>query len=155
VDLDGRDLPVLRDESALRIAFAFPAGDPLHVSCVRPWLNSVLAARWGNDADVGLLAVHEVLANSAVHGTGTVRAALVIGNWELVADVWDESSLKPLRGEPGTNAESGRGLLLIDQLGGRLTSDLSAGGKVVRLWLSRRPSAPDNDPLARWGNDGD
>lgn len=154
VDLDGRDLPVLRDESAITIAFAFPAGDPLHVQSVRPWLQAVLIAQWGEDAETALLALHEVIANGAVHGAGTVRVSVIIGDCELIADVWDECSLMPRRYAAGEGSESGRGLLIVEGLGGRLAATPSAGGKVVRLWMSRsRDMAADTDPLMLWGDD--
>lgn len=153
VELDGRDLPVLREESAVTIAATFPAGSPLHVSHVRSWAGEVLAERWGEDgAFAAEVAVSEVVTNASRHGCGTIRVSLVVGDGELVADVADESPQLPKIRHASDTDVSGRGLPMIISLGGKLAVLHAEIGKIVRLRIAREQPKP-TDLLAVWADD--
>lgn len=153
LDLDGRDLPALGEESVLTISASFPAGDPMHVHQVRSWLGSVLIERWGpDDGLLGELAAGEVIANAGIHGAGTVRVVVAIRSGEFVADVSDDSEALPKRRFATSDEVSGRGLEIVDRLGGELAILRGGVGKTVRLRMPRKQ--PDlAGLLAVWGDD--
>lgn len=147
--IDGRNLPPT-GEGSTTLAFSFPAGVMLHVRCARNWLGSVLAYAWdADDADRVELAAYEVIANAAVHGAGIVRLAVHIAEGELVMDVVDDSPVMPKRRAARADAESGRGLALVELLGGELAAWSLGLGKLVRLRISRHSSAATL--AAGWG----
>jgi len=141
VDLDGRDLPALGDESATSVAFTFPAGDRLHVHCARKWLGHLLERAWDGDAAERVtLAAYEVIANAGIHGTGIVRLAVVITDDDLVMDVVDDSPAMPRPRQADQRSESGRGLAMVELLGGGLAAWPLGAGKLVRLRIGRKTS---------------
>jgi anti-sigma regulatory factor (Ser/Thr protein kinase) len=93
---------------------------------------------WGLAAlseDIELL-VSELVTNavraSRAMGQDAVRVWLVCDLRQVVVFVWDASPLPPARADPGTDAESGRGLLLVEALSDRWGCfGYDAGGKVV------------------------
>jgi anti-sigma regulatory factor (Ser/Thr protein kinase) len=86
--------------------------------------------------DVEIL-VSELVTN-AVHATRALGQAAPVRLW-LLADaarvliiVWDASPQPPIRAGASTEAESGRGLLLVEALSHQWgTSGAPAGGKTV------------------------
>ena len=118
---------------------------PGAVPCAR--LHARLLIReWGLAAladDVEIL-VSELVTN-AVQATRALGQAVPVQLW-LLADtariliiVWDASPQPPIRADVSTEAESGRGLLLVEALSHQWgTSAAPAGGKTV--WaLTARP----------------
>jgi anti-sigma regulatory factor (Ser/Thr protein kinase) len=111
---------------------------PGAVPCAR--LHARLLIReWGLAAladDVEIL-VSELVTN-AVHATRALGQAVPVRLW-LLADttriliiVWDASPQLPVRAGASTEAESGRGLLLVEALSHQWgTSAAPAGGKTV------------------------
>jgi anti-sigma regulatory factor (Ser/Thr protein kinase) len=93
---------------------------------------------WGLAAisdDIELL-VSELVTNgvraSRAMGQAAVRVWLVSDLRQVVVFVWDASPLSPARADPGADAESGRGLLLIEALCDRWGHfGYDGGGKVV------------------------
>jgi anti-sigma regulatory factor (Ser/Thr protein kinase) len=93
---------------------------------------------WGLAAvsdDIELL-VSELVTNgvraSRAMGRDAVRMWLVSDLRQVVVFVWDASPLSPARADPGADAESGRGLLLVEALSDRWGHfDYDGGGKVV------------------------
>lgn len=89
-------------------------------------------------SDVAELLLTEVVANAvrhAGHGEVTVRAHLLSGL--LRVEVLDGSpDLPPDAGDPGPEAESGRGLLLIEALAERWGATPTHGGKCVWFELA-------------------
>ena len=149
--VDGRNLPPT-GEGSTTLAFSFPAGVMLHVHCARTWLGSLLVGAWGaDDADRGTLAAYEVIANAGVHGAGVVRLAVLVDTDELVMDVVDDSPAMPKRRRAGESAEDGRGLALVELLGGELAAWPLGSGKLVRLRITRKTSAATL--AAGWGLD--
>lgn len=147
--LDGRNLPLLKEESAVALAWSFPAGGLVHVRCARTWLGALLAELWDAESAYRVeLAAYEVIANASVHGAGVVRVAVRIGDGDLLMDVSDDSPKLPAPRTADGEAESGRGLALVELLGGELAVGKYPHGKVVRLWIAR--TAPDFVLSAGW-----
>jgi anti-sigma regulatory factor (Ser/Thr protein kinase) len=93
---------------------------------------------WGLAAlsdDIELL-VSELVTNgvqaSRAMGRDAVRMWLVSDLRQVVVFVWDACPLSPARADPGADAESGRGLLLVEALSDRWGHfGYDGGGKVV------------------------
>jgi hypothetical protein len=93
---------------------------------------------WGLAAlsDDTELLVSELVTNgvraSRAMGQAAVRIWLVSDLRQVVVFVWDASPLPPERAAPGADAESGRGLLLVEALSQRWGHfGYDGGGKVV------------------------
>lgn len=112
---------------------------PGAVPCARLHARNVLA-EWGLTVfseSTGLL-VSELVTNaiqiSRLAGQDApVRLWLVSDRAQVVIFVWDASSLPPLPGDVGEDAESGRGLLIVQAVSARWGWDFppGMGGKVV------------------------
>jgi anti-sigma regulatory factor (Ser/Thr protein kinase) len=102
----------------------------LHARLVlREWGLAVLSD------DIELL-VSELVTNgvqaSRAMGRDAVRVWLVSDLRQVVVFVWDACPLSPARCDPGADAESGRGLLLVEALSDRWGHfGYDGGGKVV------------------------
>lgn len=98
----------------------------------------LVLAEWGLAAlsdDMELL-VSELVTNgvraSRAMGQAAVRVWLVSDLRQVVVFVWDASPLSPARADHGADAESGRGLLLVEALSDRWGHfGYDGGGKVV------------------------
>jgi hypothetical protein len=112
---------------------------PGAVPCTRLHALHVLR-EWGLTAfseSTGLL-VSELVTNAiqisrVAEPDAPVRLWLVSDRAQVVIFVWDASPLPPLPGDVGENAESGRGLLIVEAVSVRWGWDfpLGMGGKVV------------------------
>jgi len=112
---------------------------PGAVPCARLHAHNVLA-EWRLTAfseSTGLL-VSELVTNAIqisrlADPDAPVRLWLVSDRAQVVIFVWDASPLPPLPGEVGENAESGRGLLIVQAVSARWGWDFppGMGGKVV------------------------
>ena len=127
-----------------------PAGWPLHAAldlgalptapgCGRAWTRQILW-EWGLSAlqESTELLVSELVTNAvqaarAATGATPVRLWLLSDTVRVVILVWDASPEPPVRMSSGDDAETGRGLLLVeaisDQWGSYPVRD--EGGKVV------------------------
>jgi len=127
------------------------------VPCARLHTRQLLW-EWGlKDAidDVELL-VSELVTN-ALHATAAMRQTLPIRLWllsdttRLVVSVWDGNSHPPVRVNVGDDAESGRGLVLVEALSDRWDwfAHKGMGGKIVWCELSREAAvaAPGRNPI--------
>jgi hypothetical protein len=112
---------------------------PGAVPCARLHAHNVLA-EWRLTAfseSTGLL-VSELVTNAIqisrlADPDAPVRLWLVSDRAQVVTFVWDASPLPPLPGDVGENAESGRGLLIVQAVSARWGWDFppGMGGKVV------------------------
>jgi hypothetical protein len=112
---------------------------PGAVPCARLHAHNVLA-EWRLTAfseSTGLL-VSELVTNAIqisrlADPDAPVRLWLVSDRAQVVIFVWDTSPLPPLPGDVGENAESGRGLLIVQAVSARWGWDFppGMGGKVV------------------------
>ena len=110
----------------------------------RPVLREWGLAALGDDTEllVSELVTNGVRASRAV-GRDAVRVWLVSDLGRVVVFVWDASPLPPARADPGADAESGRGLLLVEALSERWGYfGHDDGGKVVWALLEAAPVAP-------------
>ncbi|HEX3922039.1 MAG TPA: ATP-binding protein [Streptosporangiaceae bacterium] len=121
---------------------------PSAVPCARGHVRSV-SREWGLSglADDAELLVSELITN-AVRASGrltttgppVVRLWLACDQISLLVQVWDGDEAMPIRHDAGPDAESGRGLLLVNSLGKDWGAYRSVGGKVV--WVLLMPSEP-------------
>ena len=112
---------------------------PGAVPCARLHTRNVLA-EWGLTVfseSTGLL-VSELVTNAIqiprlAEQDAPVRLWLVSDRAQVVIFVWDASPLPPLTGDVGEDAETGRGLRIVQAVSARLGWDFSSGmgGKVV------------------------
>ncbi|MEU0520467.1 SpoIIE family protein phosphatase [Streptosporangium sp. NPDC006007] len=86
-------------------------------------------------ADTAELLVGELVANAIEHGSGPVKLRLLRGP-TLVCEVADRSAVLPTMREVGGDADSGRGLYLVNWLAHRWGSRPTPKGKVV--WVEQR-----------------
>ena len=102
---------------------------------------------WGLAAlsDDTELVVAELVTNgvraSRAMGQAAVRMWLVSDLRQVVVFVWDASPRPPARADPGADAESGRGLMLVEALSDRWGHfGYDGGGKVVWAVCTGAPS---------------
>ena len=116
------------------------------VPCARLHVRLVLL-EWGLAAlsESLELVVSELVTNgvraSRAMGSDSVRMWLVSDLRQVVVFVWDASPRPPARADPGADAESGRGLLLVEALSERWGHfGYDGGGKVVWAVCTGAPS---------------
>lgn len=124
------DLPVTSQSVVL-------AAQPSSVGEGRRFLRSTLL-RWGNVddqlCDTACLLASELLSNAVNHSCGPVRLRLRHAGRELSVEVCDGSPVLPQARFASPDAESGRGLLLVDSLAESWGTLPTAEGKAV--WFS-------------------
>jgi hypothetical protein len=106
------------------------------VPCARLHARQVVG-EWGRPdlADTAELLVSELMTNAIRASVGLMLPAVAL--WLLsdgrcvVIQVWDGSGEMPVRRDADADADSGRGLLLVDSLSRDWGSYPRAGGKVV------------------------
>uniref|UniRef100_A0AAU2K224 PAS domain S-box protein n=1 Tax=Streptomyces sp. NBC_00049 TaxID=2903617 RepID=A0AAU2K224_9ACTN len=110
---------------------------PSSVAEGRRFLRTTLAA-WGKDdehlQETACLLASELLSNAVRHGSGPVRLRLRQAGRELGVEVRDGSPVLPQARFAAPDAESGRGLLLVDSLASSWGTLPTAEGKAV--WFS-------------------
>lgn len=89
----------------------------------------------GGDAhcDTAALLVSEVVTNAVVHGTGEVEVRATLSGARLRVEVCDGSSTLPRAAHRGAEAESGRGVLLVEAMADAWGAEPVTGGK--RVWF--------------------
>ena len=103
---------------------------PTAVSCLRNHAK-IVALEWGlsrDQAETAALIVSELATNSVrasrALASPVVRLWLMSDGWKILIQVWDASDKMPVRSDAGPDADSGRGLMIIDALAERWDSDL-------------------------------
>jgi anti-sigma regulatory factor (Ser/Thr protein kinase) len=112
--------------------------EPAQVRQAREQARKALV-RWGlgEHADLAELIVSELATNAIRHGAGAVRVCVSFARAELCVDVHDDAAGRPARQQATADAESGRGLALLDGLiglhGGRrgVAHDRAGPGKTA------------------------
>lgn len=106
----------------------------------------VLLAEWGLEelSDAAEQICSELAANAieATRAAGLIqppRLTLIAGLRTLVIAVWDPVPGHPAPGAPGPDAESGRGLIIVDALADAWDWKPARGGKTVRVLLRGKP----------------
>jgi CheY-like chemotaxis protein len=94
--------------------------------------------RWDvrSELDVIELLVSELVTNSIVHGRSDVEISVAVAEEHVRVTVFDASREPLVRREPGTEAASGRGLLMLDALATAWGTEFVPGGKNV--WFEVR-----------------
>jgi anti-sigma regulatory factor (Ser/Thr protein kinase) len=110
-----------------------PAG-PAAAAEARSRVREAVGA-WGVpvDLDDAVLLTSELVANAVLHGGGAVTLSVRAGGGRLRVDVRDMSEDLPAAGaDPGADAVSGRGLMLVKALAAEWGSyPATGGGKAV------------------------
>lgn len=131
------DLPVTSQSVVL------PA-QPSSVGAGRRFLRSTLGV-WGRSddqlCDTACLLASELLSNAVNHSCGPVRLRVRQAGRELSVEVCDGSPVLPQARFASHDAESGRGLLLVDSLAEAWGTLPTAEGKAVWFSLSLPPPA--------------
>jgi anti-sigma regulatory factor (Ser/Thr protein kinase) len=131
-------------ESVLAIG-ALPTATP----CARLHARNI-ACEWGLHglADTIELVVSELVTNAVKastdqdqrphytdeHGLAWIHLRLSTDRRAVLVEVWDENVALPAPNQPGLDAESGRGLMLVEALAERWGWDLAATGRGKIVW---------------------
>ena len=141
----GCDMPVTPPAPGPRQTHLELAALPSAVACARGHVTSVtLAWGLGELTETAALLVSELMTN-AVRASGrlrtieppVVRLGLSGDEASLAIHVWDGSDQMPVRQDSGPDAESGRGLLLVDALAKEWGTNRTHDGKVVWATIGR------------------
>jgi len=103
---------------------------PGAVPCARLHARNVLA-EWGLTVFSESTVTNAIQISRLAEQDAPVRLWLVSDRAHVVIYVWDASPLPPLPGDVGENAESGRGLLIVQAVSSRWGFPPGMGGKVV------------------------
>ena len=119
--------------------------NPRSVGIAR-WLITEWCAPWvaadeiqEDTVEAALLLASEVVTNAVIHGDGMVLVALNrVNGASLRVEVSDNGGGMPLIGSQRADAESGRGMAMVELLSSRWGTDLAVGplGKTVWFELS-------------------
>ena len=110
---------------------------------VARWLIGEWCAPWVRAAEVEddavesvLLLASEVITNAVVHGAGMVHVSLDRpGAAVLRIEVADDGGGMPLIGAQREDAESGRGMAMVELLSSRWGTDLAVGPLGKMVWF--------------------
>ncbi|WP_432545731.1 ATP-binding protein [Kineococcus sp. SYSU DK004] len=110
---------------------------------VARWLITEWCAPWVKASEVeddtveaALLLASEVITNAVVHGEGMVHVALRrVDTTALRVEVSDEGGGLPLIGAQRDDAESGRGIAMVEMLSSRWGTDLDVGPLGKTVWF--------------------
>lgn len=125
---------------------------PTSASAARRFVHEVLAA-WSWDraeAEVALLCTDELVTNAILHVSSDIE--VVVRRFELAlrVEVHDRSPRPPLRRVHAVDADSGRGLDLVEMLSSRWGVAPVPGGKAVWFEVPVPPGAAPA-PVSREG----
>jgi anti-sigma regulatory factor (Ser/Thr protein kinase) len=111
---------------------------PTSAAAARRFVDSVLVEwSWADGShDAVLLCTDELVTNAIIHVASEIIVVVRREDGTLRVEVHDRSSRPPLRRVHPIDAESGRGLELIEALSERWGVDAEEGGKAVWFELS-------------------
>jgi anti-sigma regulatory factor (Ser/Thr protein kinase) len=89
--------------------------------------------------DAAVLMTSEVVTNALRHGQGDVRLAVGADHALVRVEVGDDAPTRPVPRSADTDAESGRGLLIVDALASDWGVLQAAPGKTVWFEVPARP----------------
>ena len=91
-----------------------------------------LAASCPQEAiDIASLLVTELVTNAVLHARTAIVLVVDVSPGRVLLRVGDRSNAKPVRRDHGTDASTGRGIALVDQLASSWGVDRSGRGKEV------------------------
>ncbi|MDX3533741.1 ATP-binding protein [Streptomyces sp. MB09-01] len=125
------------------------AREPASVGRARRVLTAQLSS-WGlhEVADTARLLVSELVTNALRHAHGPVRVNVRVRGAVLRCEVEDASPTGPVPRTANIDAESGRGIALIDALAQDWGSDRTTTGKTTWFELTLPHSGHDSGPAA-------
>jgi anti-sigma regulatory factor (Ser/Thr protein kinase) len=117
---------------------------PQNVRHARRITRTALAA-WGAPdlIDSAETVVSELVTNALRYGRGPVDLTLALTGRTLRIAVSDEGTSLPVQQSPGEDAQSGRGLSIVEMLADNWEVVVRLTGKTVSCVLELQPSAPD------------
>lgn len=117
--------------------------DPRSSSHARRFVAAALE-RWDCEEalDVVLLLLTELVTNAVVHAGARPNVAVILLPHALRVEVADSDPSGPKQRVAGDDEESGRGLLLLDELSTRWGVDTTDEGKTVWFEVARFDAAP-------------
>lgn len=119
---------------------------PTSAGAARRFVRDVLH-QWSAPAQEGaaeepvLLCTDELVTNAIVHVCSEIEVVVRLDDDVVRVEVHDQSSRPPLRRFAPLEAETGRGLHLVEALSERWGVDARAGGKAVWFEVQRRSGA--------------
>ena len=106
--------------------------DATSASRARRLLRDALRDFEDDDAlDAAQLAISEIVTNALVHAGTSMRLRILLADQSLRVELTDGSQRLPVTRDFGTNAPTGRGLLLVEELVTRWGAHPVPHGKVV------------------------
>ena len=110
---------------------------------VARWLISEWCAPWvkahevdEDTVEAALLLSSEVITNAVVHGAGMVQVGLSrVNGSSLRVEVSDDGGGMPLIGAQRSDAESGRGMAMVEMLSSRWGTELGVGPLGKTVWF--------------------
>lgn len=137
--------PLVRELPTRRVRL--PAGPAAAAEARRQVRDAVGDWRVPVDVDVAQLLTSELVANAVVHGGGgAVTLSVRASGGRLRVDVYDTSpDLPAAAANPGADAVSGRGLLLVETLAAGWGSYRCPAGKAVFFTLGPGTGPGDGD----------
>ena len=114
------------------------AGEPANARTARRFVDETLRGwQFGDELDVVMLLVSELVTNAMVHARSDVEVTVRLLSDAVRIDVIDGSDAVPAAREVGSEAESGRGLALVGELARRWGVDRLRQGKTVWFEVER------------------
>jgi anti-sigma regulatory factor (Ser/Thr protein kinase) len=128
------------------VQWTLPAG-PEAVGTVRHRLHALLGGQPHVSLDDVVLAASEVVTNAVLHGEGPVDVQISMRGPVLRVEVTDDGEPVPVHGpELDEDAESGRGLFIVDVLASRWGVVPTSPGPGKTVWFEMgqalRPAVP-------------
>lgn len=115
------------------------ASDPTAPATARSLVRDHLAADDRDVVDVAELLVSDLVANAISHAASSPRVDIHLRLDAIRVDVYDSDPTPPRRREPDVSGPGGRGLLLLDALATRWSSEPHGNGRLVWFELDRIP----------------
>ena len=92
------------------------------------------------DPDIAVLLTSELVTNAITHQPGrTITVAIICSPGQLRVDVHDTSCAPPVLAPAPVDAETGRGLMLVDTLSDEWGTYRTPAGKAVYFTLAPQP----------------
>ena len=122
--------------SCIESRLSLPA-EPTSASRARTFVRELLASwRAEEFEEPAALLTSELVTNALLHARSAVEVTVRLADGHLWVGVSDAAAGPPVRKHYGTEAATGRGLLLVDRIASAWGTEPSATGKVVWFELA-------------------
>ena len=92
--------------------------------------------------DVAVLLTTELVGNAVEHGRGRIHLVVAELPSRLRVEVHDDSPERPVPRQAGSDAQRGRGLMLVERLASEWGVDATPGGGKLVWFQLRLPAGP-------------